>query len=138
MVGFWDALDYVGVDFYAPVSGRNDAGRVEILKGWQPWLYRLEILHGLAGRPIVLTEIGYRSVDGAGQAPYSYAGAPPIDLGEQADLYWAAMEAVSGKSWIEGMYWWNWLAGGEGGPQNRDYTPFGKPAQEELTGAWTQ
>ncbi|MCH7549929.1 MAG: hypothetical protein IH969_10410, partial [Candidatus Krumholzibacteriota bacterium] len=66
LVGFWDALDYVGVDFYAPVTARADASRLEILEGWQEWMRRLEILHKLAGRPVVLTEIGYRSVDEAG------------------------------------------------------------------------
>lgn len=136
LVGFWDALDYVGVDFYAPVTYRADAGRLEILEGWQEWIRRLEILHKLAGRPVVFTEIGYRSVDEAGMHPYDFSGSAKVDLNEQTDLYWAAIQAAGSRDWIEGLYWWNWLASGDGGPANTDYTPSGKPAEKELADAW--
>lgn len=136
MVPFWDAVDRVGVDFYAPVTGRAEAGRVEILAGWQPWIERLNRLRGQTDKAILLTEIGYRSVDGAGMRPWDFSGDAGYDGGEQADLYWAALEAASGAGWIEGVYWWNWLVNGEGGPLDRDYTPKGKPAAGELAGAW--
>ena len=135
-VPFWDAVDRVGVDFYAPVASRSNAGRVELLGGWQSWLDRLFLLHKQTDLPVLLTEIGYRSVDGAGMQPFAFGGSDVIDLGEQADLYWAALEATGDKPWIEGIYWWNWLANGAGGPENTDYTPAGKPAAEELRGAW--
>lgn len=136
LVPFWDALDRVGVDFYAPVTTRRDPGRLEILVGWQHWLERLHLLYKQTNRPIVLTEIGYRSVDGAGLNPFEFGSFSPPDPGEQADLYWAAMQAVGDKSWIEGLYWWNWLADGTGGMGNTDFTPKGKPAQGELSSAW--
>jgi hypothetical protein len=135
-VGFWDALDRVGIDFYFPVTSRDDPGRLEILAGWQPWIERLRVLHQQTGRPILLTEIGYRSVDGAGQAPHDAGLGGTIDVGEQADLYWAALEAIRHESWITGLYWWNWPADGSGGPANADYTPARKPAALELTAAW--
>jgi hypothetical protein len=135
-VPFWDALDAVGVDFYYPVARRNDPGRTEILAGWQPWLERLRLLSRQTGRRVLLTEIGYRSVDGAGLAPADYATAAPLDLGEQADLYWAALEATSGEERIAGLYWWNWFSDGDGGPTDRDYTPEGKPAEAILRAAW--
>ncbi len=136
-VPFWDALDIVGVNFYAPVAGRTDTGRFEILKNWQPWLDRLRLLHKLAERDILLTEIGYRSVDGAGMHPYDFGRTTALDLQEQADLYWGALEAVGDKPWIRGVYWWNWLATPTGAEQ-RDYTPQGKPAEKELVDAWRQ
>ena len=133
---FWDALDLVGVDSYFPVADRNDAGRLEMLAGWQPWLDRLERLHRQTGKPILLTEIGYRSVDGAGKEPFTFGSGAGVDVGEQADLYWAALEATGRETWIEGVWWWNWLADGTGGALNRDYTPSGKPAEAVLTAAW--
>lgn len=136
MVPFWDAVDRVGVDFYAAVAVRANAGRVEILAGWQPWIERLHVLHGQTGKPLLLTEIGYRSVDGAGMYPYDFTREAGYDGGEQADLYWAALEAVAATDWIEGVYWWNWPASGGGGTTNTDYTPEGKPAAGELRGAW--
>ncbi len=137
-VPFWRELDRVGVDYYFPVTRRREAGRLEMLAGWQPWLVRLERLHRQAGRPLVLTEIGYRSVDGAGMQPSSFSDDEPLDLGEQADLYWAALQATGDVPWIAGLYWWNWPADGAGGPADRDYTPSGKPAARELAAAWAR
>jgi hypothetical protein len=133
-VGFWDAVDMVGVDFYGSVTRRRDPGRLEILSGWQPWLERLRLLHELTDRPLLLTEIGYRSVDGAGINPYLYGDDRTIDTGEQADLYWAALEALGSVDFVAGVYWWNWLA--DGGAGRDDYTPGGKPAEEVLHDAW--
>jgi len=135
-VPFWDALDLVGVDFYFPVTDRHDAGRLEMLAGWQPWLDRLERLHRQTGRDILLTEIGYRSIDGAGMAPYAFQTGAALDLGEQADLYWASLQATGDQAWVRGLYWWNWPADGSGGPQNTDYTPAGKPAAGQLAATW--
>lgn len=135
-VSFWQSVDFVGIDFYFPVTVRPNPGRFEILSGWQPWLERLQLLHDQTGRKIILTEIGYPSIDGAGMNPYAYGGGQAVDLKEQADLYWAALQATSDLDWVAGMYWWNWNADGSGGPSNTDYTPAGKPAQFELSGSW--
>jgi len=137
LVPFWDALDLTGVDFYAPVATNDEPRRLDILKAWQPWLNRLEILHGQTNKPILLTEIGYRSIDGAGARPFEFGTGAGLDPAEQADLYWAAIEAVAGKDWIDGVMWWNWLASGRGGIDNDDYTPQGKPAETELHDAWS-
>lgn len=135
-VTFWDALDNVGVDAYFPVTERDDAGRLDMLVGWSAWLERLHRLHRQTGKRIMLTEIGYRSVDGAGRAPFEFTGGGTLDLREQADLYWAALEATGDKSWIEGLDWWNWRADGTGGSSDTGYTPEGKPAHAELSGTW--
>jgi hypothetical protein len=115
---------------------RADTHRLEILRGWQPWIERIQLLHKLTGRDILLTEIGYRSIDGAGMHPYDFDSSAALDLGEQADLYWAAMEAVGDKPWIRGLYWWNWLANGSSAEELKDYTAKGKPAEDELIAAW--
>ncbi len=135
-VPFWDALDVVGVNLYVPVTARNNAHRFEILRGWQPWLERIQLLHKLTRRDILLTEIGYRSVDGAGMHPYDFSSSSVLDLEEQADLYWAALQATGDKPWIRGIFWWNWLANGSRAEELKDYTPKGKPAENELIGAW--
>ncbi len=134
-VPFWSALDVVGVNFYAPVATRTNAHRFEILHEWQPWIERLQLLHKLTDRDVLISEIGYRSVDGAGMHPYTFQASAPVDLAEQADLYWAALEALGNKPWVRGVSWWNWLANG-GATELTDYTPEGKPAQRELTDAW--
>jgi len=135
-VPFWDAVDLVGVDVYVPVADRRDPSRVDLLAGWQPWLIRLERLHRQTGRPVLFSEIGYRSVDGAGMSPSDFTTDSSVDLREQADLYWAALEATRDLDGFAGMYWWNWLVDASGGPENRDFTPAGKPAEGVLARAW--
>jgi hypothetical protein len=134
-VPFWSAVDLVGVNFYAPVAMREEPHRFEILREWQPWLERLRLLHKLAERDIVISEIGYRSVDGAGMHPYDFHRSAPVDETEQADLYWAALEALGEARWIRGVWWWNWPAAG-GAADLTDYTPSGKLAESELAAAW--
>lgn len=136
LVTFWDALDVVGVDFYAPVAKRANANRFELLGEWQPWLVRLQLLHKLTGRDVLLTEIGYRSIDGAGLHPYDHERVAETDPQEQADLYWAAIQAVGDKPWIRGVYWWNWLANGTPSEERDDFTPKDKLAELELIDAW--
>jgi hypothetical protein len=137
-VPFWDALDVVGVNAYFPLATRTDPTRVDLLVGWQVWESRLDRLCRRTGRPVCFAEIGYRSIDGAACDPFDYSMTAPVDLGEQADLYWAALEATHGEPWFSGMYWWNWRADGSAGPTDRDYTPAGKPAAAELAAAWTR
>jgi hypothetical protein len=133
-VPFWSAVDLVGVNFYAPVASRANSHRFEILREWQPWLERLQLLHKLAARDIMVTEIGYRSIDGAGMQPHDALREAPVDLAEQADLYWAALEALGEQRWIRGVSWWNWPATGAADPSG--YTPEGKPAAAVLVDAW--
>jgi hypothetical protein len=137
-VGFWGAVDWVGVDAYWPVARRKDAGRFELLAGWQPWIARLEALHAKADRPLLITEIGYRSVVGAGLQPFRFGDAGVADPQEQADLYWAAMQAIAPHQWISGIVWWSWSARGGGGLLDTDYTPAGKLAEVELQRAWLE
>lgn len=137
LVPFWDAVDQIGIDAYFPITQRADAGRLEILAGWQIWLDRMEQLHKKSGRPILITEIGYRSVDGAGMTPYEFRAEGALDVGEQADLYWGATEALGSASWIAGLYWWNVRPGGPMDDRNTEYSPLGKPAEEELRRSWS-
>lgn len=136
LVPFWGELDLVGLNAYYPVARTADASRFDLLAGWQPWLARLRLLHAQTDRPILLTELGYRSVNGAGIRPYDFTSDLPLDLEEQADLYWAALEATGDEPWLQGICLWYWPADGTGGPTDRGYSPIGKPAASVLDSAW--
>jgi hypothetical protein len=138
LVPFWRDVDIVGIDCYVPVTIRDNPGRVEILTGWAAILERYELLHRQTGRPVMLGEIGYRSIDGAGRRPYEWSTAGTIDVEEQADLYWAACEAVEASPWITGVFWWGWSADGSGGMGDGSYTPYGKPAEQVLQRHWNK
>jgi hypothetical protein len=134
-ITWWDALDYIGVDAYYPIASKTDPTVAEMKEAWSTrgYIARLEALSARFGKAIIFTEVGFRSVDGAARAPGTYQTKPPIDLQEQADAYQATLEALWGKPWLAGMFWWQWFVSAQlGGPQNDDFTPFGKPAEEVL------
>jgi hypothetical protein len=81
-------------------------------------------------RPVVLTEVGYPSLDGGAAWPWDETRTAPVDLEEQTRAYRAFVAAWSGEQRLQGVYFWNWF--GFGGPRDGNYTPRGKPAAEVI------
>jgi hypothetical protein len=134
-ITWWDALDFIGVDAYYPLTAKDDPTLTELKAAWKRPLAILEGLHERYKKPIILTEIGYRSVDGANRRPWEWGTPAGVDLGEQADCYQAALESLWEQPWLAGTYWWNWGTDPEqGGPDDIDYTPHDKPAEWVLKG----
>ena len=130
---WWDAIDYIGVDAYYPLTNLNDPTLDELKAGWEQGLLTLSNLAYIWEKPILLTEIGYRSLDGTNRTPSNWWNQGTIDLQEQADAYTAAFESVYNRPWFAGMFWWSWeIDPFEGGDCNQDYTPHDKPAEDVL------
>lgn len=132
-VEFWDDLDLIGIDSYFELTNKTDPDLDELLAAWAPYLVQIESIHQTWQKPILLTEIGYRSIDGANMRPWDWASHGELDLSEQALCYQSVIRAFGEKSWFHGIYWWNWEPDiSLGGPTDRGYTPFGKPAERVL------
>jgi exo-beta-1,3-glucanase (GH17 family) len=129
-IQWWDAVDYIGVDAYYPLTAKNDPTLAELKAAWVTPTLALENLSKQHNRPIIFTEIGYRSVDGANQHPWEWQAGGTVDLQEQANCYRAALETFWGKPWFRGIYWWYWSTDpNQGGASDDDYTPHNKPAE---------
>ncbi len=132
-ITWWDAVDYIGVDAYYPLTDENDPTVDELKAAWQERIVLLENLSRRYGRPVIFTEIGYRSVDGANRAPWDWQRDGTIDLQEQADCYQAVFESFWDQPWFLGVYWWMWWTDPSiGGPADDSYTLYGKPAEQIL------
>ena len=137
-VSFWPLLDLPGLDVYTPLTGRSNPSREELVRGWTSNRYGQNMVAAFKnwqashGKPVIFTEIGYRSADGTNLAPWDWAAAAPYDPGEQADCYAAAFTVWTSESpWMKGVFWWDWSVPPPG-PSDTDYTPWGKPAEEVL------
>lgn len=120
-VSFWDAVDLIGVDAYFPVD-----------KGWKRHAPALKRLSDEYEKPLIFTEIGYRSCAGAAAEPWNWPTQGPVDLDEQERCYAAFFDAWSrGNKWMQGAFWWNWPAA-DTSERNTDYTPRAKPAGQIL------
>jgi hypothetical protein len=132
-ITWWDALDYIGVDAYYPLTTVNDPTLADLKAAWERPIAILETLHHRYDKPIILTEIGYRSVDGANRQPWDWAKSGAVDLQEQADSYHAVLDSLWARPWLAGIYWWNWDPNPAwGGPNDPGYTPHDKPAEAIL------
>ncbi len=136
-VGIYDLVDRVGVCAYFPLvpTAVAPTPSIEMLaRAWQGPGARLAALGARVGRPVVLTELGYRSQAGALAEPWDEGSARPVDALalETQRLGFAGFRAAMSPipRWLDGYYVWNWY--GWGGPRSRGYTPRGKPAQAEV------
>ena len=134
-IEWWDSLEYVGIDAYFPLSFFDYDPTVEELKSaWTNHANVIEEWISTINKPVIFTEIGYRSGDGTNMAPSNYWTDMPVDLEEQNDCYEAAFQILWDRSWFYGFYWWTWIHDPtKGGVNDSSHTPQNKPAQETIT-----
>jgi hypothetical protein len=132
-IGFWDDLDYIGISAYFQLN-TSDHSVVSLSEAWDKW-NRSDILplQQKFQKPILFTEVGYRSSQNAAAKPYDYQKKGIYDPTEQANAYEALFGYWDDKPYIAGLSLWDFSTnpnvGGEG---NTDYTPQDKPAENVL------
>jgi len=135
-ITWWDRLDYVGIDAYFPLTTRKDPSLDELEQAWIRMANAIERWASTITRPIIFTEIGYRSGDGSNLEPANWIATLNSDLQEQFDCYSAAFQVLWNKPWFYGFYWWIWETDpNAGGINDSDYTPQNKPT-ESLVRSW--
>lgn len=118
-IEFWDDLDYISIDAYFPLADQDNPSLGDIQAGWQNYdnRHRVDEIKAFAtglGQPILFTEIGYASQDGAARQPYSYKNSQQPNPELQARLYESALqtfwpeESRFEESDFKGFYWWFW------------------------------
>ena len=110
-VPFWDAVDFIGIDAYFPLTETTNPTREELVAAGgqradeiEGWLKQ----RGLV-RPVVFSEIGYGSADGVNRSPWEIPSQQE-DQAEQAECLEAMLTVMTKRDWFRGMYWWNWFA----------------------------
>ena len=133
-IHFWNGLDYAGIDAYFPLTQNRNPGYDEIKASWEKWIEEIDSWQKQIDKPVIFTEIGYRSCELAAAKPWEYASSQRVNLEIQADCYEAALSTVYNQPWCYGIYWWYWRASPyAGGLNNRDFTPQDKPAEMTLS-----
>jgi hypothetical protein len=137
-VSFWARLDVLGLDVYTPLTNKTNPTRDELVQAWtrnrdgnnMRAAYRN--WQSAWTKPVIFTEIGYRSGDGANRTPWDYGVPLAPDPAEQADCYVAAFEVWTREtSWMKGVFWWSWSVPAPG-PGDTGFDPRGKPAADVL------
>ena len=134
-VEFWGELDYIGVDAYFALS--NTVGEsVETLKTrWTSWGWKTKLVNTAFtnGKPVIFTEIGYRSTPDSAVRPGYFSWLGVIDREAQRRAYEAFYQAFQNEGWFAGVYWWNWPAKiPASGGWDHDYPAINKPAEQTV------
>lgn len=136
-IEFWDDLDFIGMTSYYTLADKANPTVEEIVARWRPIRDDVLAWQRRVGKPILLTEVGWCSQEGAAKAPWNYyqnQRATPAGMEEQRRLYEAFIRAWNDTPALMGVIWWEWTTA-PGGPSDFGYTPKGKPAEDVLR-AW--
>lgn len=130
---FWQELDYIGIDAYFPVCDDQTPTVDCAIEGWTKWKEEISAFAKAQQRKVLFTEYGYRSVDYTGKEPWrSDRSMTQVNLDAQANVTKALYEAVWDEEWMAGGFLWKWFIHHDrvGGPENSQFTPQNKPAQD--------
>ena len=130
-IPFWDELDLIGMNSYWRLGDDGDAGVEEISGNWRRIKGDLERFARRKGKPIMFLEIGWCSLDNAAREPWDYTQDLSVNLALQRRLYEGFFESWHGTPWLGGFSVWEWTPG-DGGPEDKGYTPENKPAEAVL------
>lgn len=141
-IQWWDATDAIGVDAFWPLvdSAEAELTQAGCVARMGAIREQLATVSTRVDRPVILTEIGYKSASGAAYDPWEWHADDQEPDPQLQSLIYRCLADVLGagaaESWLEGLYVWNWYTNPRwGGLSNSDFTPRRKPAQGILE-AW--
>lgn len=131
-VNFWDALKYIGLDWYRPIGSSAGGDSLATVEGnWtafngQTYLASLAAMSAAwGGKQIMFTEIGYPSVAGCGFSPGTVpgSGATPYNA-DQTVCVQAFFNQVWNQPWFAGFAWWLWAYPDPTVSEGHTYSPY--------------
>lgn len=132
-VRFWDALDFVGVDAYFPLSPSPQAGRAELQRGARQIADRLAAVSRRFGRPVLLTEVGFAARRGAWVSPHEEGGEYSEE--DQALAYETLFSGLGRPLWLAGAFVWKaYSGGGSDSGHKADFRFLGRKAERAVRG----
>lgn len=156
-VAFWDELDMIGIQGYFPIVDVEHPTKEQVLEGWQKHIEQLRSFSNAHNKPILFTEIGYKSTKEAGISPWEWPQRLAFEEREalfseetQATLYDGMFETLFNQPFIAGFHLWKWypfyeeqierfrVQNPETNYVNIDFTPQGKLAEDVMSKWFTQ
>ena len=112
-VGFWEALDYIGIQGYFPLTTVADPSEEDLVQAWETVLARVRRVHRAADRPVIFTEFGYNQSTLAASKPWDYKEEHTQRAETlQARCLQVGLEVINReKRWLHGAFLWKWFAG---------------------------
>ncbi len=134
-IKFWDELDFIGIQAYFPLSTKNNPGLKDLQEGWRKHIAAINSLQAIYNKPIVFTEVGYKSTPDATIEPWKWPDRDwrqmQVSEKTQAIAYEAMFQQFWNQPWFGGTFIWKWYPKiRENHRDHLDFTPQNKPACE--------
>ena len=134
---FGDCLDVIGINTYDPIAKHDEYPSADQIRDAWWWIVnKARTLHARFEKPVMITEVGYPSVAQAQVGPWDFRTGKPKDLELQDFLLDGALRVL--RNWSDGEAVFYYLYGENlntkpvGGPEDRTYAVWGKPAEATL------
>jgi hypothetical protein len=108
-IGFWDALDIIGIQAYFPLTDKKNAKVAELRAGWQTTMATLRKFAAKKSRNIVFTELGYNTSFEAAIRPWDPRSDGPRAAAFQRTCMSIALAAIAAEPRVEGAFLWKWF-----------------------------
>lgn len=109
-VKFWDAVDYIGVLAYFPLTQTADPSAAELAGSWEKRGAELERFSKRnGGKQFLFVEIGYNQSAGAAAEPWSFKTGGEHASEIQQRCLDAALGLTSNHPFLAGMFLWKWF-----------------------------
>ncbi|MEM8507318.1 MAG: hypothetical protein AAF717_05785 [Bacteroidota bacterium] len=138
-ITFWDELDYIGIQAYFPLTKTKNPDIEHIKTGWQPHLKTLAALYEKERKPILFTEVGYKSEASATIKPWEWDDTFGVLYKKKSDqtqqlAFEALFEELWHKDWFAGVYIWEWNTKSQesNAATNLNFSPRFKPAENVI------
>ena len=109
-VKFWDALDYIGVLAYFPLSTARNPTPEQLAAGWEKHTAKLaRFSREQGGKQFLFVEIGYNESARTAAEPWSFAMGGENATEIQQRCIESALALTGRHSWMAGMFFWKWF-----------------------------
>ncbi|MFK7984466.1 MAG: hypothetical protein AB8I08_00415 [Sandaracinaceae bacterium] len=139
-VAFWSDVDFIGVQFYPSLAEARGADEASMQRALEGQLDALGALSRRVERPVLLTEVGYKSIEDTELRPHQWPerhGAPVPSEAAQARAYRRLFNAVAARPFVRGLYLWKWFTDPDTHEEGADgFSPRGKQAEAILRAAF--
>ena len=139
---FWKKLDYIGIQAGFSLTDKEKPSVAILKERWQPYFDNIESLQQQVNRPVLFTNIGYKSTENAAFKPQQKASGlagmfKKVSTQTQANCYRAFFESFWEEEWFAGAFFVDWRANYEraGGADSPGFSPQNKEA-EVVLGKW--
>ena len=109
-VRFWDAVDYIGVLAYFPLTKATNPTIEQIAAGWEKRCAELErFSRRNGGKQLLFVEVGYNANAKAAAEPWSFETGGKHAVAIQERCIDAALSLTGKHPWLAGMFFWKWF-----------------------------